>query len=73
MEIKYYTIRLQTRAGVVTIENVLEFVFAKRFMYYSTKDDQVRRISRKDIKSAQRLINGSDKWVEIRIKNFEKT
>lgn len=68
---KSYTLKLETRVGTLMIENILEFIFAKRYLYYSTMDDKVSRIKRSTIHKAYRLISGSTKWVEVRMRLFK--
>lgn len=72
MALKSYILKLETTLGILDLSDVIEFVFAKRYMYYSTSDDRVGRIRRGNIKKAFRLISGSSKWVEVKMKQFDE-
>lgn len=63
-----YTIKLDTKVGEVIIEDVVEYVFAKQYFYYSTKEI-VNRIERTSIYRAFRLLSGT-KWIPINMKKF---
>ena len=63
-----YTIKLDTKVGEVIIEDVIEYVFAKQYFYYSTKDI-VNRIERISIYKAYRLLSGTI-WIPINMKKF---
>ncbi len=67
---KLYSIKLETKVGDIKIEGVEEYVFAKKYMYYSTIDDDVGRIVRSNIFKAFRQLRGSTKWVEIKPRQF---
>ena len=68
---KLYTIKLETRLGEISLENLIEYVFAKQYMYYSTNEDKIGRIPRDTINKAFRLISDS-RWIEIKMKKFNK-
>lgn len=63
-----YTIKLDTKLGEMVIENIVEYVFAKHYFYYSTEEN-VNRIERKAIHKAYRLLSSS-KWIPINMKKF---
>ena len=64
-----YMIKLDTKLGEVVIEDVIEYVFAKQYFYYSTKE-VVNRIERASIHRAYRLLSSS-KWIPINMKQFK--
>lgn len=64
-----YTLKLETDLGEIEIKNVIEYVFAKHYFYYSSKEN-VNRIDRKAIHKAYRLLSSS-KWVPINMKKFK--
>lgn len=64
-KVSLYTLKIQTNLGEVVVENVLEFVFGKRFLYYSTEDDKVGRISRSSIQKSYRQLENRAEWSEI--------
>lgn len=68
---KLYTVRLQTRNGDLLIKDVEEFVLARKYFYYHTKDT-FGCIKRSDLKKAYRLIEGSTTFVEIKSRRFVK-
>lgn len=68
---KLYSIKLCTKLGEVILEDIVEYVFAKRYIYYSNSKDQVGRIPRETVSHAYRLISDSSKWVEIKMKIFK--
>ena len=81
MENKGYTLKLETKCGSMILDNLDEYVFAKKYLYYSKlpnldaekKDEgSVGRVPRGIVNKAFRLLKGSSKWVEIKMKQFKE-
>lgn len=74
MEEKCYTLKINTYDDLcpeIIVSDILEFVSAKRYFYYTTNSGEVNGILRSGIKSIHRLISGSTTWVEIKMKKFK--
>lgn len=70
-----YILKLETKLGPIVLEDLDEYVFAKKYLYYSKDEngeDCVGRIPREVIYKAFRLLKGSSKWIEIKMKQFKE-
>ena len=67
-----YTIKLDTEVGEIIVDNVEEYVFAKKYLYYSLMNNEVGRIPRSRIRKAFRKFRGSSRWIKIHAKQFKK-
>ena len=69
---KVYSIKIETRKGEYILDNVEEYVFCRKYMYYCTTDDTISAIPRGMIIDAYRRLEGTNDWLKIRMKQYSK-